>query len=93
MTEAATTATTWMIVPAHSVVEFAVTHMMFTTAKGRFQDFSGTIGFDEQNVENSSVEVTIRTDSINTNTDARGAHLRTTDFFDVSGETRWTFEK
>ena len=50
MTEAATkTTTTWTIDPSHSVVEFAVKHMMFTTAKGRFEDFAGTIVFDEQN--------------------------------------------
>src|SRR5690606_38215788 len=56
MTEAATkTTTTWTIDPSHSVVEFAVKHMMFTTAKGRFEDFAGTIVFDEQNVENSRV--------------------------------------
>jgi polyisoprenoid-binding protein YceI len=84
MTEAVTTATTWTIDPIHSVLEFAVKHMMFTTAKGRFADFSGTIAFDEQHVEHSSVEVTIRTGSITTTIDARDEHLRSPDFFDCA---------
>jgi polyisoprenoid-binding protein YceI len=78
-----TTTTTWTIDPAHSVLEFAVKHMMFTTAKGRFSDFSGTITFDPKNVTASSVEVTIDTASIDTRTTDRDAHLRSADFFDV----------
>ena len=92
MTEAATkTTTTWTIDTAHSVLEFAVKHMMFTTAKGRFQDFSGTIAFDENNVENSSVDVTIQTASINTNTEDRDAHLRSDDFFAAEQHPEATF--
>ena len=78
-----TTTSTWTIDPTHSVLEFAVKHMMFTTAKGRFQDFAGTIVFNEQNVEKSSVEVAIQTASITTNTEDRDAHLRSADFFDA----------
>lgn len=91
MTEAATRTTTWTIDPAHSVLEFAVKHMMFTTAKGRFQDFSGTIVFDEQNVQDASVEVVIKTASIDTNTDDRDAHLRSADFFDSENYPEATF--
>lgn len=91
MTDAATTSTAWTIDPAHSVLEFAVKHMMFTTAKGRFQDFSGTITFDEQNVRNSRVEVTIQTGSLNTNADDRDAHLRSEDFFAVEQYPEATF--
>jgi len=92
MTEAATkTTTTWTIDPSHSVVEFAVKHMMFTTAKGRFEDFAGTIVFDEQNVENSRVDVTIKTASVNTNTADRDAHLRSADFFDSEKYPEATF--
>jgi polyisoprenoid-binding protein YceI len=81
MTDTAAATTTWAIDPAHSAVEFAVKHMMFTTAKGRFQEFSGTITFDEQHVENSNVQVTVQTASITTSQDDRDAHLRSGDFF------------
>ena len=36
MTDTAAKTTTWNIDAAHSVLEFSVKHMMFTTAKGRF---------------------------------------------------------
>jgi polyisoprenoid-binding protein YceI len=50
---------TWEIDPAHSTVEFAVKHMMFTTVRGRFKDVKGTIRVDEQNPNRSTVEVEI----------------------------------
>ena len=86
-----TSTTTWTIDPAHSVVEFAVKHMMFTTAKGRFEDFAGTIQYDPQNPAASSVEVVIQTASISTNTEDRDAHLRSADFFDVEQYPTATF--
>jgi polyisoprenoid-binding protein YceI len=91
MTDTATKTTTWNIDTAHSVLEFAVKHMMFTTAKGRFSDFSGSIQFDPQNVAGASVDVTIDTASITTNTADRDAHLRSADFFDVETYPQATF--
>jgi polyisoprenoid-binding protein YceI len=91
MTDSATKTATWTIDTAHSVLEFAVKHMMFTTAKGRFAEFGGTITFDPQDVANSSVEVTIDTASITTNTADRDAHLKSADFFDVENFPQATF--
>jgi polyisoprenoid-binding protein YceI len=91
MTEAVRRGTTWTIDPTHSVLEFAVKHMMFTTAKGRFSDFAGTIVFDEEHVENSRVEVTIQTASITTTVADRDAHLRSVDFFDCDTWPEATF--
>ncbi|HEV2123514.1 MAG TPA: YceI family protein [Chloroflexota bacterium] len=90
-TQTTTRTTTWTIDPAHSVIEFAVKHMMFTTAKGRFQDFDGTITLDEQTMENSRVDVTITTASIDTQTEDRDNHLRSADFFDVETYPEATF--
>ncbi len=78
-----TTATTWQIDAKHSLVEFAVKHMMFTTAKGRFSDLTGTIVHDEADPARSSVEVEIAAASIDTRDESRDAHLRSGDFFDV----------
>jgi polyisoprenoid-binding protein YceI len=91
MTDTATKTTTWNIDTSHSVLEFSVKHMMFTTAKGRFEDFSGTIQFDPQNVAGASVDVTIQTGSINTNTADRDGHLRSADFFDAENHPTATF--
>jgi polyisoprenoid-binding protein YceI len=75
--------TTWQIDAAHSSVEFAVTHMMFTTVRGRFKKLSGTILVNEDNPDRSSVEVEIDAASIDTGTPDRDTHLRSADFLDV----------
>ena len=75
--------TTWQLDPAHSTIEFAVKHMMFTTVRGRFTAFSGALQIDEHNPNNSRVEVTIDAASIDTGVADRDAHLRTADFLDV----------
>ncbi|HEY0593810.1 MAG TPA: YceI family protein [Thermoanaerobaculia bacterium] len=83
--------TTWQIDPAHTAVEFAVKHMMFTTVRGRFKDVKGTIAIDEQNPDHSRVEVEIAAASIDTGTPDRDAHLRSADFLDVENHPTLTF--
>lgn len=83
--------TTWTIDPAHSSIELAVKHMMFTTVRGRFKDVKGTIVVDEQNPDNSTVEVEIGTASIDTGVADRDGHLRSADFLDVEQFPAITF--
>ena len=83
--------TTWQIDAAHSAVEFAVKHMMFTTVRGRFKDVKGTIEVDEQNPDRSSVNVEIAAASIDTGVADRDAHLRSADFLDVENHPTITF--
>lgn len=83
--------TTWQIDPAHTAVEFAVKHMMFTTVRGRFKDVKGTIEADEQNPGRSRVNVEIAAASIDTGVADRDAHLRSADFLDVENHPTITF--
>ncbi|MBV8517504.1 MAG: YceI family protein [Acidobacteria bacterium] len=83
--------TTWQIDPAHSSVEFAVKHMMFTTVRGRFKDVKGTIEVDESNPDNSRVNVELTANSIDTGSPDRDAHLRSADFLDVEKHPTLTF--
>lgn len=85
------TTTTWTIDPSHSVVEFAVKHMVFATAKGRFSEFSGTITLDQDNIANSSASVEIAAASVDTRDAKRDEHLRSADFFDVENFPTLTF--
>src|SRR3954470_8403529 len=58
-------ATTWDIDPAHSLVEFSVKHMMFTTVRGRFKKLRGTIQCpDESDPTRASVETEIDASSL-----------------------------
>jgi polyisoprenoid-binding protein YceI len=72
--------TTWTIDPAHSVVELAVKHMMFSTVKGRFPKVAGTIALNEADQTASSVVAEIETASVDTGEPTRDAHLRSPDF-------------
>jgi polyisoprenoid-binding protein YceI len=76
---------------SHSLIEFSVKHMMVTTVKGRFKQFSGEVDIDEANPTNSKVEVTIDTASIDTGAEPRDNHLRSADFFDVEKYPAITF--
>lgn len=83
--------TIWEIDPAHTTIEFAVKHMMFTTVRGRFKSFSGTVRVDERNPDLSGVDVDIDAASIDTGVADRDAHLRSADFLDVEKHPRITF--
>ncbi|HEX8409468.1 MAG TPA: YceI family protein [Thermoanaerobaculia bacterium] len=85
------TKTTWQIDPTHTSVELAVKHMMFTTVRGRFKDVKGTIEVDEQNPDNSVIDVEIGAASLDTGTPDRDAHLRSADFLDVENFPTITF--
>ncbi len=76
---------------SHSLVEFAVKHMMVATVKGSFSSFDGTILVDEQDPTRSSVEVTIDAASIDTREPQRDGHLKSADFLDVEKFPHITF--
>ncbi len=71
----------WTIDPGHSTIEFSTKHMMFTTVRGRFKEFSGELHLDREEPDRSWCEVTIMTASIDTADPDRDAHLRSADFF------------
>jgi polyisoprenoid-binding protein YceI len=83
MSVLAPTRTVWKIDPSHSVIEFAVKHMMFATVKGRFATFEGEIVTGPDDATEGDVNLTIDADSIDTRDAKRDEHLRSTDFFGV----------
>ena len=83
--------TIWELDPAHTTIEFAVKHMMFTTVRGRFKQFSGTVRVDERNPDMSGADVDIDAASIDTGVNDRDVHLRSADFLDVENHPRITF--
>ena len=82
----------WQIDTAHSEIQFKVRHMMVSWAKGSFEKFGGTIELDEENPENTKVDIQIETASINTRQPDRDAHLRSPDFFDAPTYPYITFK-
>src|SRR5450432_159905 len=84
-------AETFKIDPVHSTVGFKVRHL-FSKVTGRFLDVTGEIKLDSDHIENSSVDATIQTTSVNTENAMRDKHLRSPDFFDVAKFTAITFK-
>lgn len=81
----------WTIDPSHSEITFSVRHMMISNVTGRFEKFEGNVDFNEQQPAQSSVQVRIFTDSINTRDANRDGHLRSADFLDVQVYPYMTF--
>jgi len=78
--------------PNHSSVNFAVSHAGgISTVVGRFTQFEGKIAFDDKDVTKSSVNVTIKATSINTDVAARDNDLRSPKYFDVEKFPEITF--
>lgn len=82
---------TWTLDPAHSSVEFRIKHMMISTVRGRFGEFTGTIEA-APDYHQSKVRGTVKAASIDTNEARRDEHLRSADFFDVEQHPEITFE-
>lgn len=74
---------TYQIDRSHTSIGFVVRHMVVTNVRGTFNDFSGSIVLDEQDITNSRVEVVVKTASVDTNHERRDADLRGADFFDA----------
>jgi polyisoprenoid-binding protein YceI len=82
----------YKIDPVHSRVGFAVKHMVVNTVHGRFTDYSGSITYDDKDPSKSSVNVTIKTASINTDNTSRDTDLRSGNFLDAEKFPEITFK-
>lgn len=85
-------ATVWAIDPAYSSAQFSVRHLMISNVKGEFPKVAGSVNFDGENIERSSIEVSVDVNSISTREADRDAHLKSADFFDVANFPAMTFK-
>ncbi len=68
---------------AHTQILFFVDHLGFSMSQGEFLEYDGHIIFDQEKPENSSVEVDIKTASIDMDHDKWNEHMKNEDFFHV----------
>ena len=88
--EAEAAPVTWEIDLSHSDINFRIRHLV-SRVRGTFNDWSGTIVADPQNLAGGSVQVEIKTASIDTNNERRDTHLKSADFFDAATHPTITF--
>lgn len=83
---------TWILDTAHTTIAFVARHAMVTKVRGTFDEFEGSVTFDEANPAASVAKAVIKTASVNTNNADRDGHVRGEDFFAVEQYPEMTFE-
>lgn len=77
---------------SHSNLSFSYNHLGFSTTDGRFGDWDAKLMIDAEAPENSSIEFTIDTTSMDTFDEGRNKHFKSADFFDVEKFPTATFK-
>ena len=68
---------------AHASINFSIQHLGYSVLTGRFDTFAGDFSYDPAKPEASTINVTIDTNSVNSNHAERDKHLRSKDFLNV----------
>lgn len=75
----------------HAFVNFKISHLGYSWLYGTFKDFDGQFSFDAAKPEASTVRVTLKTASVDTNHAERDKHLRSDDFLNTGEHPTATF--
>lgn len=76
----------------HAFVQFKISHLGYSYILGDFEEFSGNFNYDPDNVADSSVNVTVDVNSLDTNHAERDKHILSGDFLNASEYPEATFE-
>lgn len=80
----------WTLDKSHSSINFEVRHF-FAKVPGAFDNYTAEINFNPENLDGSSISVTIPVASINTKNERRDGHLKSGDFFEAEKYPNITF--
>ena len=78
------TAAEFEVDPDHTAVVFKIAHLGMSDTYGRFNDVQGQVKHVEGDLAQCSFDLTVRTDSVDTNSKKRDDHLRGPDFFNAA---------
>ena len=76
----------------HAFVQFRIKHLGYSWLYGTFKDFDGSFSFDASNPSADKVDVTINTNSVDTNHAERDKHIRGPEFLNVAKHPTATFK-
>jgi len=82
-TPSGTRASTWMLDPETTRIEFSVRNLSMADVDGHFRLASGRVTLVDEDPSRSSAEAVIDATSVDTGVPKRDAHLRSSDFLDV----------
>jgi polyisoprenoid-binding protein YceI len=77
--------------PNHTSLGFAGKHMMVTTVRGRFKDFTGQVEVEDDDPTTAVATLAIKVASVDTGQEMRDNHLRSADFFDAEHYPEMTY--
>ena len=78
--------------PAHSFLMFKVRHFNAGNVYGRFNNPTGKLVYDANDVSKSTFEVEAKTENLDTGNPMRDKHLKTPDFFDAAQNPTISFK-
>ncbi len=73
----------WNLDKDHTTLGFEVAHMVVSTTKGKFTEYTGVVEMDPDKQEFKTISAVIQTASVTTDHKKRDDHLRSPDFFDA----------
>jgi polyisoprenoid-binding protein YceI len=82
----------WVIDPSHTKVGFSVRHFGISETDGFFKNYSATVTAEKEDFSDLHVNVSVQTDSIDTNDVQRDSHLKAEDFFNAEKFPEMKFE-
>ena len=81
MTTQTATLTKWTLDPSHSELQFKARHLMITNVTGTFPEVEAKVETTEDDFSAASVEVEIKTATVDSGSEQRDNHLKSEDFF------------
>lgn len=82
----------WNLDKSHSSILFSVSHLGLSETVGQFNDFDVNVKADKADFSDVKFDVTIQTNSVDTNNEKRDGHLKSGDFFNVEKYPTITFK-
>ncbi len=76
----------------HSFIGFQVKYMGYAMVRGRFENFSGSVFYDPDDVTRTSATVVIKTESIDTDLAWRDKDLKSANWFDAENHPAIIFQ-
>ena len=77
--------------PAHTHVQFSWNHLQYSNPEAGFDDVTGTLMWDADDIANSSVDVTVVADSVHSHVAVLDQKLKSEEFLDVQRYPRLRF--